>query len=212
MWPKPRPDIVRKTGTRQRRSSGPEKVELARAYAQTNSEARYTTAGSFSTVRRQKKVKPRIRPDRGQKIAIRPCSITPFPALVAGTYPSYRLGHRCRWTEIARQPKLSSGVETYLLSACAATSYLLTLGMSFCSRSRRSTSSHDAPCRVRVCTLLDHGFELGHARRFHGRHLALFAVGFPRPLCFQRRAALPCMTAASACVFRGFAFALGLAM
>ena len=141
MWPKPRPDIVRKTGTRQRRSSGPEKVELARAYAQTNSEARYTTAGSFSTVRRKKKVKPRIRPDRGQKIAILPCSITPFPALVAGTYPPYRLGHRCRWTEIARQPKLSSGVETYLLSACAATSYLLTLGMSFCSRCRRSTSS-----------------------------------------------------------------------
>ena len=56
LWPKPRPDIVRKTGTRQRRSSGPEKVELARAYAQTNSEARYTTAGSFSTVRRQNKM------------------------------------------------------------------------------------------------------------------------------------------------------------
>jgi glycine cleavage system H lipoate-binding protein len=65
---------------------------------------------------------------------------------------------------------------------------------------------------AQVGALLDHGFELGHARRFHGRHLALFAVGFPRPLCFQRRAALPCMTAASACVFRGFAFALGLAM
>ena len=57
LWPKPRPDIVRKTGTRQRRSSGPEKVELARAYAQTNSEARYITAGSVSTVRRQKKGK-----------------------------------------------------------------------------------------------------------------------------------------------------------
>ena len=56
----------------------------------------------------KKKVKPRIRPDRGQKIAILPCSITPFPALVAGTYPPYRLGHRCRWTEIARQAKLTA--------------------------------------------------------------------------------------------------------
>ena len=89
----------------------------------------------------KKKVKPRIRPDRGQKNAILPCSVTYFAALVAGTYPPYCLGHRCRWTDIARQPKLPSGVETYLLSACAATSYLLTLGMSFCSCCRRSTSS-----------------------------------------------------------------------
>jgi hypothetical protein len=66
LWPKPRPDIVRKTGTRQRRSSGPEKVELARAYAQTNSEARYITA--------KKKVKPRIRPDRGQTMRSSPAA------------------------------------------------------------------------------------------------------------------------------------------
>ena len=210
MWPKPRPDIVRKTGTRQRRSSGPEKVELARAYAQTNSEARYITAGSVSTVRRQKKVKLQIRPDRGQKNAILPCSVTYFAALVAGTYPPYCLGHRCRWTDIARQPKLPSGVETpvclcgHKLSPEVGDVFLQSLSTQY--------FLPDAPCRVRVCTLLDHGFELGHARRFHGRHLALFAVGFPRPLCFQRRAALPCMTAASACVFRGFAFALGLAM
>ena len=89
----------------------------------------------------KKKVKPRIRPDRGQKNAILPCSVTYFAALVAGTYPPYCLSHRCRWTDIARQPKLPSGVETYLLSACAATSYLLTLGMSFCSCCRRSSSS-----------------------------------------------------------------------
>jgi hypothetical protein len=139
LWPKLRPDIVRKTGTRQRRSSGLEKVELARAYAQTHSEARYITAGSVSTVRRQEGKAPN--PTRSWSKKCDPplqrnifCGAGRWHIPTISPGPPLQMDRNC-------QAKLSGGVETYLLSACAATSYLLTLGMSFCSRCRRSTSS-----------------------------------------------------------------------